>query len=64
MIQSLLKSVGLEEKENDYSTAEIMISTATGSPAMYIGIIIACMLILGGGVYMINKKVINGKKSI
>lgn len=53
-----------EEKENDYSTAEIMISTATGSPAMYIGIIIACMLILGGGVYMINKKVINGKKSI
>ena len=53
-----------EEKENDYSTAEIMISTATGSPAMYIGIIMACMLILGGGVYMINKKVINGKKSI
>ena len=53
-----------EEKENDYSTAEIMISTATGSPAMYIGIIIACMLILGGGVYMINKKVINGKKFI
>lgn len=53
-----------EEKENDYSTAEIMISTATGSPIMYIGIVIACMLILGGGIYIINKKVINGKKSV
>lgn len=53
-----------EEKENDYSTAQIIISTATGSPIMYIGIVIACMLILGGGIYIINKKVINGKQSI
>jgi uncharacterized repeat protein (TIGR01451 family) len=37
-----------EQKENDYSTAELIISTATGSPMMYIGIIIASMLILGG----------------
>ena len=39
-----------EQKENDYSTAELIISTATGSPMMYIGIIIISMLILGGGI--------------
>lgn len=37
-----------EQKENDYSTAELIISTATGSPVMYIGIVITSMLILGG----------------
>lgn len=47
-----------EQKEKDYSTAELIISTATGSPMMYIGIIIISMLILGGGIYLINKKVI------
>lgn len=47
-----------EQKENDYGTAELIISTATGSPMMYIGIIIISMLILGGGIYLINKKVI------
>lgn len=47
-----------EQKENDYSTAELIISTATGSPIMYIGIVIISMLILGGGIYLINKKVI------
>ena len=47
-----------EQKENDYRTAELLISTATGSPMMYIGIIIISMLILGGGIYLINKKVI------
>ena len=53
-----------EQKENDYSTAELLISTATGSPVMYIGIIVASMLILGGGIYLINKKVINRKNFI
>ena len=47
-----------EQKENDYSTAELIISTATGSPVMYIGIVITSMIILGGGIYLINKKVI------
>lgn len=47
-----------EQKENDYSTAELIISTATGSPMMYIGIIITSMIILGGGIYLINKKII------
>ena len=47
-----------EQKENDYSKAELLISTATGSPIMYIGIVIISMLILGGGIYLINKKVI------
>ena len=37
-----------EQKENDYSKAELLISTATGSPLMYIGIVITSMLILGG----------------
>ncbi|MGN1271302.1 MAG: SdrD B-like domain-containing protein [Clostridia bacterium] len=37
-----------EQKENDYSKAELLISTATGSPVMYIGIVITSMLILGG----------------
>lgn len=53
-----------EQKENDYSTAELIISTATGSSVMYIGIIIASMLILGGGIYLINKKVIYKKNFI
>ena len=45
------------QKENDFSTAEVIISTATGSPIMYIAIVIISMLILGGGIYLINKKV-------
>lgn len=46
------------QKENDFSNAEIIIGTATGSPIMYIAIVIISMLILGGGIYLINKKVI------
>ena len=53
-----------KQKENDYSTAELIISTATGSSVMYIGIVIASMLILGGGIYLINKKVIYKKNFI
>lgn len=49
------------EKENDMSGADIIITVATGSPAMYIGIVIASALILGAGIYLINKKVIQGK---
>lgn len=58
LVDTNSKPANQEQKENDYSTAELIISTATGSPMMYIGIIITSMLILGGGIYLINKKVI------
>lgn len=64
LVDTNSKPANQEQKENDYSTAELLISTATGSPAMYIGIIVASMLILGGGIYLINKKVINRKNFI
>lgn len=53
-----------QEKENDMSGADTIITVSTGGPILYIGIVIICMLILGGGIYIINKKVINGKKFI
>ena len=64
LVDTNSKPANQEQKENDYSTAELLISTATGSPAMYIGIIVASMIILGGGIYLINKKVINRKNFI
>lgn len=45
-------------KANDQSSAEVIIAIRTGNPVMYISIVIGCMLILGGGIYMINKKVL------
>ena len=50
-----------EEKENDMSTADIIITISTGSPVMYIGIVIASMAVLGLGIYLINKKIIMKK---
>ncbi len=44
--------------EDDISTASLIISIATGSPVMYIGIVIASMLVIGIGIYIINKKVL------
>lgn len=44
--------------EDDISTASLLVSIATGSPIMYIGIAIASMLVLGVGIYLINKKVL------
>ena len=46
------------EKENDMSAADVIITVSTGSPILYIGIIIGSMLVLGLGIYLINKKVI------
>lgn len=45
-------------KEDDISTASLIVSIATGSPVIYIGIVIASMIILGLGIYIINKKVL------
>lgn len=44
--------------EDDMSTASLIVSIATGSPIMYIGIVIGIMLVLGLGIYIINKKVL------
>ena len=47
--------------EDDISVAELIVSIKTGSPAIYIGIVIASMLVLGIGIYIINKKVLRVK---
>ena len=44
--------------EDDLSSASLIVSIATGSPMMYIGIVIGSMLVLGLGIYIINKKVL------
>lgn len=44
--------------EDDMSAASLIVSIATGSPIMYIGIVIASMLVIGLGIYVINKKVL------
>ncbi len=44
--------------EDDMSTASLIVSIATGSPIMYIGIVVATMIVLGLGIYIINKKVL------
>ena len=49
-----------KQAEDDYGKAELIISIATGSPSMYIGIVIASLVILGGGIYLIDKKVLKG----
>ena len=49
-------------KEDDYSSAELVLSVNTGRKILYIGIIICSILLLSGGIYLIKKKVINKKK--
>lgn len=44
--------------EDDMSTASLIVSISTGSPMMYIGIVIGTMVVLGLGIYIINKKVL------
>ena len=44
--------------EDDMSQASLIVSISTGSPLMYIGIVIGTMLVLGLGIYIINKKVL------
>ena len=53
-----------EQKENDYSMADIIITVTTGGPALYIGIVLTCMCVLGIAIYLINKKIINRKEFI
>ncbi len=50
-----------QASEDDLSKASLIVSIATGSPVMYIGIVIGTMLVLGLGIYLINKKVLEEK---
>lgn len=47
--------------EDDIGKASLIVSIRTGSPMMYIGIVIASMIILGAGIYIIDKKVLKVK---
>ena len=47
-------------KEDDISTANLIISIKTGSPGMYIAIVLISLTILGTGIYLINKRIIRG----
>ena len=44
--------------EDDISTAELIISIGTGSPILYVTLIIVIILIIGIGIYFINKEVL------
>ena len=48
------------DKEDNVSSASLIIAIATGSPTMYIGIVIISLLVLGAGIYLIDKKVMKG----
>lgn len=45
-------------KEDDYGSADILISLNTGTMVMYIGLITSMIAIIGVGAYMIKKKVL------
>ncbi|MBQ2835366.1 MAG: DUF11 domain-containing protein [Clostridia bacterium] len=47
-----------QDGEDDLAKATLIISIRTGSPIMYIGIVLASMIILGTGIYIIDKKVL------
>lgn len=52
-------------KGNEISSADVIITIRTGSPVMYISIIVMCMAILSVGVYIINKKVLaSGRRDV
>ena len=46
--------------EDDISSASLIISIKTGGPALYMGIVIISLIVLGLGIYLINKKVLKG----
>ena len=47
-----------KDGEDDISKASLIVSIKTGSPMMYIGIVLASMMILGTGIYIIDKKIL------
>ena len=57
------KNAGIKEKEdakdNNRSSATLIISIKTGSIILYTGVTISCIAIILAGAYMIKKKVLN-----
>lgn len=47
-----------QDGEDDIAKASLIVSIKTGSPMMYIGIVIISMIVLGAGIYIIDKKVL------
>lgn len=47
-----------QDGEDDISKASLIVSIKTGSPIMYVGIVLASMIILGAGIYIIDKKIL------
>lgn len=47
-----------QDGEDDIAKASLIVSIKTGSPMMYVGIIMANMIVLGVGIYIIDKKVL------
>lgn len=47
--------------EDDISSAELIVSIKTGLPAIYVGIVIVSMVVVGIGIYIINKRVLKVK---
>lgn len=47
-----------QDGEDDIGKASLIVSIKTGSPMMYIGIVVASMIVLGTGIYIIDKKVL------
>ena len=46
--------------EDDISKADLIVSIKTGSPAMYLGIVIGSLAIIGLAIFIINEKVLKG----
>lgn len=46
-------------KENNRSSADLVISIKTGSAIMYVGITLLCITIIGLGIFMIKKKILD-----
>ena len=61
IIKRLVDTNG-NKNEDDMSTANIIIGVKTGGVALYITITLVCIVVLAGGSYIINKKVLRGIK--
>ena len=55
-------AIASSNKGNEISSADVIITIRTGSPVIYISIIVMCMTILAGGAYIINKKVLAAER--
>ena len=52
------------QSEDDYSTADVIISVSTGTLVAYIGIILAVLVLIGLGAFGVNKIVLKRDKEI